>query len=252
MRDVGDQLRRHLGRRQHEVDQPGGDRAARHPIVLGGFGVLRHHHAALALDRPQPQRTIASRARQHDADRPLVLVLGQGSKEEVDRQPQASRCGRFQQLQGTIQKGHVPVGRNDVGTVRLNRHPVLDLEDLHPRVAFDQIRKHALVVRGQVLHQDKSHAAVGIGGHARKEGFERRQSPGRRADADNGKTRLRADVQAPLRGWLGRERGLHRHVTLSVFRRRVLLTHAIPPFRVNLILPSRTAGSSCKHTFRWE
>jgi hypothetical protein len=44
------------------------------------------------------------------------------------------------------------------------------------------------VVRGQVLHQDKGHAGIGVGGHAGKEGFKGRQPPGGRADADNGET----------------------------------------------------------------
>ena len=106
-----------------------------------------------------PQRAVAAGAREHDADRPLVLVLGQGAEEEVNRQAQAARRGRFQQLQRAVQKGHVPVGRNDVGAVGLDRHPVLDLEDLHAGVALDQVGQDALVVRGQVLHQDKGHAA---------------------------------------------------------------------------------------------
>ena len=193
--DVGDELGRHLGRRQHVVHQAGGDGAARHAVVLGGFGVLRHDHAALALDRPHAQGAVAAGAGEHDADGPLVLVLGQGAEEEVDRQALAARRGRFQQLQRAVQKGHVAVGRDDVGAVGLDRHPVLDLEDLHAGVALDQVGEDALVVRGQVLHQDKGHAGIGVGGHAGKEGLERRQPPGRSADADDGESR------GVLSGW---------------------------------------------------
>ena len=60
--DVGDELGRHLGRRQYIVHQTGGDGAARHAVVLGGFGVLRHDHATLALDRPHAQGAIAASA----------------------------------------------------------------------------------------------------------------------------------------------------------------------------------------------
>ena len=92
----------------------------------------------------------------------------------------------FQQLERAVQKGHVAVGRDDVGAVGLHHHPVLDLEDLHAGVAPDEVGEDALVVRGQVLHQDKGHAGIGVGGHAGKEGLEGRQPPGRRADADDG------------------------------------------------------------------
>ena len=186
MRDVGDELGRHLGRRQHIVHQAGGDGAARHAVVFGGFGVLRHRHAAFALDRPHPLGAVTAGAREHDADGPLALVLGQGAEEEVNRQTMAARRGGFQQLQRAVEKGHVPVRRDDVGAVGLDRHAVRDFEDLHAGIALDQFGEDALVVRGQVLHQDKGHAGIGVGGHAGKEGFECRQPPGRRADADYG------------------------------------------------------------------
>jgi hypothetical protein len=45
------------------------------------------------------------------------------------------------------------------------------------------------VVRGRVLHQYKSHAWIGVGGHAGKEGFKGRQPP--------------ADAPMPTMGNLG-------------------------------------------------
>ena len=184
--DVGDELGRHLGRRQDVVHQARGDGAPRHAVVLRGFGVLRHDHAPLALDRPDTLRAVAAGAGQHDADGPLALVLGEGTEEKVDGQTHAAGSGLFQQLQRAVQEGHVPVGRDDVGAVGLDRHPVLDLVNLHPRIAPDQVGEDALVVRGQVLHQDKGHAGIGVGGHAGKERLEGRQPPGGGADADDG------------------------------------------------------------------
>jgi hypothetical protein len=60
---------------------------------------LRHDHAAFALDRAHAQRAVAAGARQHDADRPFVLVLRQRAEEEIDRQALAARLRRLQQLQ---------------------------------------------------------------------------------------------------------------------------------------------------------
>ena len=89
-------------------------------------------------------------------------------------------------MQRAVQKGHVAVGRDDVGEVRLDRHPVLDLEDLHAGVAPDEVGEDALVVRGQMLHQHKGHTRIGVFGHAGKEGFKGCQPPGGGANAHDG------------------------------------------------------------------
>ena len=72
-------------------------------------------------------------------------------------------------------------------------HSVLDLEDLHASVAPDEFGEDALVVRGQVLDQNKGHAGIDVGRHAGKEGFEGSQPTGGSADADNGKALLRQE-----------------------------------------------------------
>ncbi len=100
-------------------------------------------------------------------------------------------------MQRAVQKGHVAVGRDDVGAVGPDLHPVLDLEDLHPGVALDQVGEDALVVRGQVLHQDKGHAGIDVGGHGGEEGLKGRQPPGRSADADDGKVLRRFQGKGP-------------------------------------------------------
>ncbi len=94
--DVGDEPGRHLGRRQLVVHQAGGDGAAWHPVEFARFGVLRHGHAALTFDGPHAQGAVAAGAGKHDADGLLALVLGQGAKEEVDRQSVAARLAGFQ------------------------------------------------------------------------------------------------------------------------------------------------------------
>ena len=193
---IGDQPGWHFGRRQNIVHQAGRDGAARHAVVLGGVGGLRDDHAALALDRSYPQRAVAAGAREHDADGPLVLILGQGSEEKVDGHPQTARRVWLQQLQATVQKGHVAVGRNDVSAVGLDLHTVLNLIDLHAGIAFDQVAQDALVVRGQVLHQDEGHVDLAVGGHGGKKGLERRQPTGRGAHADNGKGLFRLGRRA--------------------------------------------------------
>ena len=84
--DIGEKFGGHLVRRQHKIHHACGDGAAGHAVVLGGFGCLRHHHAALALHRPDAKGAVATRAGEHDADGAVMLVLGQGAEEKIDRE----------------------------------------------------------------------------------------------------------------------------------------------------------------------
>ena len=202
MGHIGDELGGHLGRRQLIVHQAGSQGAARHAVVFGGGGVLDHDHAALALDGPHAQGAVGAGARKHDANGPLALILGQRAEEEVNRQAPPAGRHRFQQLQRAVQKSHVAIRRDDVGEVGLHRHPILHLEDLHAGVAPDQVGEDALVVRGQMLHQHKGHAGIGVGRHAGEERLKRRQPPGRGADADNGEALVDEPRRRLDRRWI--------------------------------------------------
>ena len=79
--DVGNELGRHLGRCQDIVCLTCGNDAARHAVVLTGFGALRHHHAALSLDRLHPHCTIAAGTREYNANSHLLIALSQGAEE---------------------------------------------------------------------------------------------------------------------------------------------------------------------------
>ena len=127
---------------------------------------MRHDHAAFALDGPHPEGAVAAGAGKDNADGAFALVLGERAEEEVDRQALAARGNRFQQLQRAVEKRHVAIGRNDVGAIDLDHHPVFHFKHLHAGVAPDQIGQDALVVRRQVLNQDEGHARVGVGRHA--------------------------------------------------------------------------------------
>ena len=169
-----------------------------------GLRVLGHNHTALALDGLHPQGAVATGAREYYADGPLVLVLGQGPEEKVDGHTPAARGHRIEQLQRAVQKRHVAIGRDDVGTVGLHRHAVLDLKYLHTSVAPNEIGQDALVVWGQMLNKDKGHTRISVRGHAGEESLEGRQAPGRCPDAHNGKiTGLPIGLQLGVNGVSG-------------------------------------------------
>ena len=185
VRGVLEQLRGHLARGQLVVDEARRERAPRHPVELGGGGRLRHDHAALGLDRAHAERAVAARAREHDADRALLLILRERAEEEVDREPLPARLRRLEELQGAVQEREVVVRRDDVDGVDPHRHPVLDLEHRHPRVVPEQVAEEALVVGREVLHEHERHVRGAVGGHPREERLEGGEPAGGGADPDD-------------------------------------------------------------------
>ena len=73
---------RYLLRRQDQVDNAGADGAARHPRKGGRLWILRDRDAAFGLDEPQPERSVAAGAGQHDGHRTLALILGERSEKK--------------------------------------------------------------------------------------------------------------------------------------------------------------------------
>jgi hypothetical protein len=85
--------------RGDHVRQPGVHGACGHAGELGRGRVLHEDHARLPLDGLEAQRAVAAHARKNDADTALLGVLGQGAKEEINRQVQPARHHRIEQVQ---------------------------------------------------------------------------------------------------------------------------------------------------------
>ena len=82
-----------LIRGQREVSPAAVDRAAGHPLELRRTRILGERDAARFLDRLEAERPVCPRPREHHPDRARSLVLGQRTKEVVDR-ADADRAGR--------------------------------------------------------------------------------------------------------------------------------------------------------------
>ena len=76
MLDITQQHFRHLVHGQDIIHESGGDGAAGHVVIMGGFWLLHHSHTAVLFHRPQPQRAFRAGAGQDDADGPFLLVAG--------------------------------------------------------------------------------------------------------------------------------------------------------------------------------
>jgi len=137
---------------------------------------LRQCQSRLLFDFSQTQRAIGAHARENDADTLLLLILRQGAEEKIDRQAQPARRHGFEQVQHSVQDGHVLVRRDHINAVRANPGAVLDLKHLHAGAALEQFGHEPLPRRVQMLNNDKRHPASR--GHARQELLQRLESPG--------------------------------------------------------------------------
>ncbi|RIH78425.1 hypothetical protein Mterra_03670 [Calidithermus terrae] len=179
----GQQLLRQLGRRQHDVDHPGADGAARHPVVLGVLGALGHDDAVALLDPLDPQRAVGAGPREDQRDGPAAVGLGQAAEEEVDgHAPPPDELGLLEADVAVFDR-QVLGGRDDVDVLGLDGDRPGDLGDRHRRADLEDLGEVALVPLREVQHDHEGHA-VGRG-HGREELLQRVDPPGRGADADD-------------------------------------------------------------------
>src|SRR6185295_13302985 len=111
---VSDELRRHLVDRQHVIDGAGEDGAARHAVVGRRLGSLHDRQAAPLLDRLEAQRAVRTAAREDDADGLVLLVLGQGAEEAVDRRAPAAEPRRLGGIEHAVVDGQRDARRHDI------------------------------------------------------------------------------------------------------------------------------------------
>ncbi len=180
---VGDDLGGQILGGGHHVGQAGLDRAARHPVELGGGDRLHEGDAGLLLDRPQPERAVGAHPREDHPDAALLLVLGERAEEEVDRQVEPARRGLRQEVQHAVEDRHVLVGRDHVDVVALYRGAILGLRHRHRRRALEQLDQHPLVRGVEVLHDDEGHPRAHR--YVAEELFERLEPAGGGSHADD-------------------------------------------------------------------
>ena len=180
---VGDQLAGHFRRGQHEIGEPGGDRAARHAGIFRRLHLLDHRHPPFALDGPQPQRPVGPRPGQHDADRLVLLVLRQRAEKRVDRQMRRLGFPGLHPVQDAAQDREGSARRADVNVVGLGFQPVADLHHRQPGDLAEQFRQQAGVPRVLVGDHHEGHA--GVQRHLAEKLIQRLQAAGRGPDANH-------------------------------------------------------------------
>lgn len=73
--------------------------------------------------------------------------------------PPAFRAGG--EFQHALRDGHADIGRNHIDAVALDPEIIGDLAHRHGSHSFQKVRQGALMLRIEVLHQDKAHACIG-------------------------------------------------------------------------------------------
>jgi len=152
---LGDPLRR-----KDEIYATGGDGAARHPVELRRFGLLREGHASRGFDRLDTGRSIRRRSGQDHPGGARPPCFGQRIKKIIDRQMMPRGSLPALQVKHPVHHAHVRVGRDDVHVIRLHTGPFADFAHRHFGGARQQRGQHAIVLRLQVLHQYKRQAGI--------------------------------------------------------------------------------------------
>ena len=164
-------LGRDLGHRQHEIDQPGGNRVSRHIAVLGFVRILRDHEPAVFLDPLQARRSVRAGPREHHAGRPRSPRVCERSKEQIDRRAallDARHAGNGNLLAVDTQE---TVRRDDVHLIGLDSHSLLDLDDGNPGRGLQHFGEMAFMIGGEM--EDDDVGGPGVGGNVREERLQR-------------------------------------------------------------------------------
>jgi hypothetical protein len=200
------QFRGNIRRRQNEVDQPGGDRAAGHAVELGVILVLHDNQAPELLDSPGTAGAVTAGTGQDHPHRPFTGVFCKGAKKDVDRQVEPVLL--LGKKQRSLIHGHVLFARYQIDRSGFNAYPVFRLNDPHRRMLRKQFSHKAFVIRRKVL--DHHEREVIGGGHIAKKRLQRLQASGGRSHPDDAEIVGRCTQWALLRCRLITERTVSR------------------------------------------
>ena len=106
---------------------------------------------------------MTSRAREYDADRPLLSFLGQRAEEGIERRLTAARVRQDRQAQPALARRQKLIGRNDVDVIDLNQLLFLGLDHRHRGLFGHQLHHQAIMFRIEMGDEDECYPA--IGGH---------------------------------------------------------------------------------------
>ena len=108
-----------------------------------------------------PETAVGARPREDRADGALAAFFGQRAQEEVEGHARAVALQGLGEAEGAALDCQIGARWNEIYAVARELHPVCRLQNLHWRVASEQIDHQALVRRIEMLDQHEGHAAVG-------------------------------------------------------------------------------------------
>lgn len=177
--DIGQHCPWHLFRWQDITNQSGCNCTYWHAVELRGLRELGDAHATFSPNVFQAVRAVASRSRQDDRYRPLLLLAGERSEQNINRVAQAAGFARFRYAKNAVTNFDICVCSNDEDLVSNDGHAVGDLDDAHSCMDAENMRHLALTVRVRVRveveHDNK--CTITFGRHRFKEDAERFYAP---------------------------------------------------------------------------
>ena len=180
-----DERRRDLLDGEDLLHHPRRDRGGGHALVPRVSRELRERPAPVPLHGGDAEGAVGAGPREHDPDGVLALIFGEGGQERVHQQATALRLRR-DEPQGTVLDEQGLPRRDDVHVVALDALPVA--RDLHRelRGARQDVGEAALVLGGEVLHEDVGQPAVRR--QPSEEALERLEATRRGADTHDEET----------------------------------------------------------------
>lgn len=140
-------LVRHEAQRQHEIDAPGCDRAARHAVVLGFVRILHDREASALTDVAQADRSVRACTCQHDANGSSIVRACQCAQEMIDGRALIAALFQLRKPQMRVDRVQIGIRGYDIDVVRLEGHGGVHLRHRHRRGGLQSLRQVTFVVR---------------------------------------------------------------------------------------------------------
>ena len=138
---------RHLLNRHDFINETRGRGALWHSAFCRMIDFcLSESKSAMLLDCFQSERAVAARARKNDADGVFSVLFGQRRKESINRSAAFARGGWSGYVKTALVERQCGIRRNDVHSIRGNRHIIFGFKHRHGCRPADEIGQHAFMV----------------------------------------------------------------------------------------------------------
>ena len=149
-----------LFRLQHEIDDLGRHRGARHSITLGGGRRLAERNTAGSSDRTQAYDSVVPIAREYDPDRALALRRRERLHEAVNQRGWHVGSATRSKPDRPLRERRTVCGGHYIDLIRQEQASLFGLVHGHRRGACEQDRQETRALRIEMLQNHEGEARI--------------------------------------------------------------------------------------------